>query len=220
MDPSARICLIFFGPPGAGKGTQAKLLSRDYGIPHISTGDILRAAVARGTELGLKAKALMDAGHLVPDEVMIGLVREALTAPATARGFILDGFPRTTPQAVALGALFAEMEITAYRVVEFQLDPEAIVHRLGNRLVCANGHTFSMSAGQLHPGGPCPECQAPLIQRDDDRAETVRNRIRVYDETTAPVRHYYEERGVLISIDASQSIDDVTSELYRRLFGN
>jgi adenylate kinase len=219
MDPSRRICLIFFGPPGAGKGTQALLLSREYDIRHISTGDILRDAASRGTELGRKAKAIMDGGHLVPDDIMIGLVREALSSPATARGFILDGFPRTIPQASALCALFGELGIAEYRVVEFQLDPEAIIHRLGNRLVCPRGHTFSMSSGELQPGGPCPDCQAPLIQRDDDRAETVRNRIRVYDETTAPVRQYYEERGMLISIDASSSIDEVTHELYRQLFG-
>jgi len=220
MDPSARICLIFFGPPGAGKGTQAKLLSRQYGIRHISTGDILRDAVSRRTELGLTAKVIMEAGQLVPDEVMVGLVREGLSSPATARGFILDGFPRTIPQASALCTLFGELGIGEYRVVEFQLDPDAIVHRLGNRLVCPQGHTFSMSSGELHPGGPCPDCGAPLVQRDDDRAETVRNRIRVYDQETAPVRHYYEERGVLVSIDASSSIDEVTRELYRRLFGS
>ena len=219
MDPTRRICLIFFGPPGAGKGTQATRLAREYAIRHISTGDILREAVARGTELGLKAKTLMDAGQLVPDEIMIGLVREALSSPATARGFILDGFPRTIPQAAALCKLFGELGISDYRVVEFQLDPDAIVHRLGNRLVCPRGHTFSRSSGALRPGDPCPECQTPLVQRDDDRAETVRNRIRVYDDTTAPVRHYYEERGVVVSIDASCSIEEVTGELYRRLFG-
>lgn len=219
MNPSARICLIFFGPPGAGKGTQAKLLSREYRIPHISTGDILRAAVAHGSDLGRRAKAIMDEGHLVPDEIMIGLVREALSSPETERGFILDGFPRTTPQATALCALFGELGIGDYRVVEFQLDPDAIVHRLGNRLVCPTGHTFSMSGGALGPGGACPECGNALVQRDDDRSETVRNRIKVYEETTAPVRHYYDERGVLVSIDASRSIEEVTADVHGRLFG-
>ena len=217
MNSTARISLIFFGPPGAGKGTQAKLLAREYGIRHISTGDILRDAFSRGTELGKKAKAIMDQGHLVPDDIMIGLVREALMSPDTERGFILDGFPRTIPQASALCSLFSKLGIEQYRVVEFQLDPDAIIHRLGNRLVCPRGHTFSMSSGELHPGGACPECQKPLIQRDDDRSETVRNRIRVYEKTTAPVRHYYEERGVLVSIDASNTIEEITREVRRRL---
>jgi adenylate kinase len=130
--------LILFGPPGVGKGTQAKLLAEEFGVPHISTGDMLRAAVTAGTELGKKAKAIMEAGRLVSDDIMVGIVREELRSPRAAKGFILDGFPRTLPQAKALSGIFEELDIRKYKVVEFEVDDEEVIRRLSNRLVCVN----------------------------------------------------------------------------------
>lgn len=206
--------LIFFGPPGVGKGTQAKLLAGELGVPHISTGDMLRAAAARGSELGKKAKQIMDSGHLVPDDVMVGIVREALASPEARRGFILDGYPRTLPQAKALVAMFDELDISLYRVVQFEVDDEELVRRLSNRLVCANdGTIFNAETDELTLRSPCPDCGGKLIQRDDDREATVRERLKVYKQTTEPVIHFFEQLGVVVSVDAGESVDMVSREI-------
>jgi adenylate kinase len=197
-----------------GKGTQAKLLAEEFGILHVSTGDMLRAAAAAGTPLGTQAKALIDAGILVPDEIMIGLVREVLTSPAASGGFILDGFPRTLPQARALSRMFQDLGIQDVRVIEFVADDEEIIHRLSLRVVCPrDGRIFSAEADAVRAGEPCPECGTPLVQRADDREATVRERLKVYHATTAPVIHFYRETGMVLSVDGTGSIDMVNREI-------
>ena len=206
--------VLLFGPPGVGKGTQAKMLSEELGIPHISTGDMLRAAAAGGTEMGKRAKAIMDDGKLVPDEVMIGIVRDVLASPRAAGGFILDGFPRTLPQAKALSRIFEELNIRDFKVVDISADDEEIIRRLSNRLVCPkDGHIYNVETDGLSRGDPCPLCGAPLTQRDDDREETVRERLKVYHSTTAPVIHYYKASGMVFSVDGTGSIDVVNREI-------
>jgi adenylate kinase len=206
--------VLLFGAPGVGKGTQAKMLSQELGVPHISTGDILRAAVAGGTELGRKAKALMEHGQLVPDDIMIGIVRDVLAAGPASAGFILDGFPRTLPQAKALSRLFEDLHIREFRVVDISTDDEEIIRRLSNRFVCPkDGHIFNAETDGVARGGACPLCGTPLVQRDDDREETVRERLKVYHTTTAPILHYYAASGVVLSVDGTGSIDVVNREI-------
>jgi adenylate kinase len=206
--------LILFGPPGVGKGTQAKLLAEEFGINHISTGDMLRAAGAAGTELGRKAKAIMDAGQLVPDEVMIGIVREVLASPQIARGFILDGFPRTLAQAKALSEIFDELGFGEQKVINFELDDDEIVRRLSNRVVCRkDGKIFNIENDGISVGTPCPNCGGELYQRDDDKEETVRKRLKVYHTTTAPVIEFYKASGSVVNIDGTSSIDVVNREI-------
>lgn len=206
--------LILFGPPGVGKGTQAKLLAENFGIPHISTGDILRAAVTAGTVLGMKAKVIMDAGKLVPDDIMINLVRETLASPRTTKGFILDGFPRTLEQAKALSAIFKELKIVRFHVVNFEVDDEEIIRRLDNRLICPKeGKIYNLEFDAVNKGGPCPSCGAALIQRDDDRPATVRERLRVYHATTKPVVEFYRQQGVVMTIDGTGTVDVVNREI-------
>lgn len=206
--------LILFGPPGVGKGTQATLLAEEFSVPHISTGDMLRASAAQGTDLGKKAKAIMDAGQLVPDEVMIGIVREVLSSPRAARGFVLDGFPRTRDQAKALAVIFRDLGIGQYWVLNFEVDDEEIIRRLGNRLVCAReGRIFNREADGLSPGARCPECGGELVQRDDDRPETVRKRLQVYYVQTAPVIEYYRAAGAVLDVDGTNSVDIVHREI-------
>jgi adenylate kinase len=206
--------LILFGPPGVGKGTQAKLLSEEFAIPHISTGDMLRAAVSAGSDLGKKAKDIMDAGQLVPDDIMIGIVREVLTSPRVKNGFILDGFPRTLAQARALSDLFNELSITDCRVLNFEVDDEEIIHRLANRLICEkDGKIFSMDTDGVTPGSRCPQCGGKLVQRDDDKEETVRHRLKVYQTSTAPVIEHFKANGLVLTIDGTGSIDVVNREI-------
>ena len=206
--------VLLFGPPGVGKGTQAKMLSEELGIPHISTGDMLRAAAAGGTDLGKRAKAVMDEGKLVPDDIMIGIVRDVLASARAAGGFILDGFPRTLPQAKALSRIFEDLNIREFKVVEISADDEEIIRRLSNRLVCPNdGRIYNVETDGLSVGEHCPACGSPLTQRDDDREQTVRERLKVYHSTTAPVIHYYRASGVVLSIDGTGSIDVVNREI-------
>jgi len=206
--------LLMFGPPGVGKGTQAKLLSDELGIPHISTGDLLRTASAAGTDVGKQAKAIMDAGRLVPDDIMIRIVRDVLASPMAARGFILDGFPRTLPQAKALAGILEELNIRDFKVILFAVDDEEIIRRVTTRLVCPrDGRIYSTDADGFSMGEPCPGCGTPLVQRDDDREGTVRERLRVYHSTTAPIIHYYSASGVVLSVDGSGSIDVVNREI-------
>lgn len=202
--------IILLGPPGAGKGTQAALLTEAYGIPQISTGDMLRAAVRERSPMGVKAKAFMDAGDLVPDEVVVGIVRERLQQEDCADGFILDGFPRTVPQADALRQVLVELDKRLDGVISLTVDTDALVARLTGRrscTVCGKGYHLEFDP----PGedGRCSACGGELIQRDDDREETIRQRLKVYREQTAPLENYYRELGLLLTVDGMAPINDV-----------
>jgi adenylate kinase len=207
--------VVLLGAPGAGKGTQAQKMIDVYGIPQISTGDILRASVAAGTELGLQAKRYMDAGDLVPDEVVIGLVKTRLAEPDAERGFILDGFPRTTAQAEALDAELVMLGKAIDSAIAITVDPEVIVARLTSRRVCrACGGITNALAGTV-----CPKCGGELYQRDDDNETTVRNRLEVYARSTAPLIDYYRAKGLLHEIDGDRPVDDVFAEVQAVLKG-
>jgi len=206
--------LLLFGPPGVGKGTQAKLLSQEFGVPHISTGDMLRASVADGTKFGEKAKAIMDAGQLVPDDIMVGIVRDVLGSPSVNKGFILDGFPRTIEQAKALTNILNNLHISDYNVVNLDVDDEAIVRRLTKRLMCLDdGKIYNSEIDGVTAGSPCPACGGRLVLRDDDKEETVRKRLSVYHSTTAPVLRYYQSQGRVMSVDGSGDIDEVYQKI-------
>ncbi len=206
--------LIFFGPPGGGKGTQARLLQARRDWVQISTGDILRDAVAADSALGREARRYMDKGELVPDAVMIGIVGERLSRPDAREGFILDGFPRTLPQAVALDETVARLERGIDRVVDFQVSEETLIRRLGGRWVCqAAGHIYHAEFNPPRRPGVCDVDGSPLRQREDDRPETVRRRIEVYREQTAPVLDYYRARGAYATLDAEGSVEDVYARL-------
>ena len=193
--------IIFLGPPGAGKGTQAQLLSKELGIPQISTGEILRKAMREGTKTGLEAKRYVESGALVPDDVVIAIVRERLQEPDCANGYMLDGFPRTVYQAEELGK-FAKIDVA----IELQLADEIIVNRLSGRRVCPKcGATYHISL--LKNGEVCENDGEKLIQRPDDSEATIRNRLRVYQEQTAPLISYYKERGLLKAVNCEDSVE-------------
>ncbi len=194
--------LILLGPPGAGKGTQAKMLMDRFGIPQISTGDILRAAVKEGTPMGVKAKSFMDAGGLVPDEVVVGIVRERLQKADCAEGFILDGFPRTVPQADALKESLVELGKDLDAVISLEVDAEALVERLTGRRTCRDcGRGFHVKFDPPSADGKCDACNGELLQRDDDQEATIRRRLDVYSEQTSPLVSYYRDAGLLSKID-------------------
>jgi adenylate kinase len=202
--------LIFLGPPGAGKGTQARLLQQREGIPQISTGDILRAAMAVETELGKRAKAFVNLGALVPDDVMIAIVAERLGQPDARRGFVLDGFPRTLPQAEALDPVLAAASRKVDAVLYFEISDEAIVQRLAGRRVCAkSGHIYHLTFSPPRAAGRCDIDGSEIIQRPDDRPETVRHRLEVYHRETRPVVEFYRRRGLFDEVDASGEIEEV-----------
>ena len=206
--------LILLGPPGVGKGTQAKLLAGVFKISHISTGDILREAVAAETELGTKAKALIDSGRLVPDDIMIAIIRDVLRTDRTAAGFILDGFPRTVPQAIALTGLLEELNLSIDRVVNMEVDEEEVVRRLGKRLTCKTcGRTYNLVTDRLPDPKKCLNCGGELGQREDDKPETVRKRLRIYAESTAPVKDFYAKLGLLENVSAKGSIEEVKTSI-------
>jgi len=210
--------LLLFGPPGVGKGTQAKLFSEEYRVPHYSTGDMLRAAVAAHSPLGQKAGAFINAGQLVPDDVMIGIIRDTLMTPEGSRGFILDGFPRTVPQAEALTKMFHDLGIAEYRVVNIHVADEELVRRLSNRLQCPDdGKIFNRELDCVAAGSPCPSCGASLVQRADDSPETVRARLAVYHAKTSPVLGYYERLGRVVTVDGGGAIDEVHQLIADRL---
>ena len=203
--------LVLVGPPGAGKGTQARLIAANLAVPKISTGDIFRANVSQGTPLGKQAKEYMDAGDLVPDEITIGMVRDRLGEPDAARGFLLDGFPRTVPQAAQLDEILADMGTKLDVVLELVVDDDEVVRRLSGRRTCRNcGHIWHVDFDPPAKEGICDNCGGELFQRDDDQADTIRHRLEVYAEQTAPLIGYYAERGILVGIDATGPVDDIT----------
>jgi len=203
--------VIFLGPPGAGKGTQAQIVCETLKIPQISTGDILRRAMKEGTETGLKAKQFVDAGKLVPDEVIIDIVKERLAMPDCQNGYILDGFPRTVPQAEALET-FAKIDC----VIDLDVLDEVLINRLSGRRVCVNcGATYHIS--MLNGETKCVKCSETLIQRDDDKAETVKNRLDVYHAQTAPLIDFYEKKGLLKKVDGAQGMEATTKAVLKSL---
>jgi adenylate kinase len=199
------------GPPGAGKGTQAQFVAAHLAVPQISTGDIFRANVSHGTPLGKQAKEFMDAGDLVPDEITVAMVRERLTEPDAVIGFLLDGFPRTVPQAIQLDDILAELDRKLNVVLELVVDDGEVIRRLSGRRTCRNcGHIWHVDFDPPSLDGVCDNCAGELFQRDDDQPETIRHRLEVYYDQTAPLIGYYAERGILVGIDAMGPVDDVT----------
>jgi adenylate kinase len=207
--------LVLLGAPGSGKGTQAQRLEARHGVPQVSTGDLLREAVAAGTELGRAARAVMDAGQLVDDRTMLGIIRERLARPDSGRGFILDGFPRTIVQADGLAALLAEVGKPLDAVVLFDVDPEALRRRLSGRRSCRRcGRVFHLESNPPRDDDRCTDGgRHDLFQRPDDNDSTVRERLAVYRERTQPLIDYYERRGLLRRIDADGSLDAVEARL-------
>jgi adenylate kinase len=199
------------GPPGAGKGTQAEFVADRFSIPKISTGDIFRANVSGGTELGKLAKQYMDAGDLVPDEVTIAMVRDRLSEPDAAAGFLLDGFPRNVAQAYELDSILGDLGTSLDVVLELEVDSEEVVKRLSGRRTCRKcGHIWHVEYDPTKVEGVCDRCGGELFQRDDDKAETVRHRLEVYAEQTAPLIEFYAGRGQLVVVDALGPVEDVT----------
>ncbi|MBM4276880.1 MAG: adenylate kinase [Deltaproteobacteria bacterium] len=210
--------LILLGPPGAGKGTQAQMIVERYHLPQISTGDILRAAVREGTSLGKQAKAFMDRGELVPDEVVIGIIDERLRTPDCKTGFILDGFPRTTPQAEALQAILVKIEKAVDHVINIEVDPEELVRRLTGRRTCKN--CGGMFHNLFHPPqkeGVCDRCGGSLYQREDDREETIRTRLKEYKKQTAPLIQHYQNKKLLRSIRGMGGQNQIFEQIIRVL---
>ncbi len=209
---SARVTelnLILLGPPGAGKGTQAERLTEDFGLPYFATGDILRAAVAEGTELGLKAKGYMDAGELVPDDVIIGVILEALEADEASDGFLLDGFPRTVPQADALGAALEKVGRALTAVLLIDVPDGEIERRISGRRVSRSGRVYHVEFDPPKHPDRCDIDGSPLIQRDDDKPETIRKRLAVYHAQTEPLVQYYEDRDLLRRFDGTRTPTEV-----------
>lgn len=203
--------LVLVGPPGAGKGTQAEFIAAHLSVPKISTGDIFRANVTQGTPLGLEAKRYMDAGGLVPDEVTINMVRERLTEPDAADGFLLDGFPRTVPQATALDKILADNGVGLDLVLELIVDNDEVIRRLSGRRTCRGcGKIWHVEFEPTTKPGVCDRCGAELFQRDDDKAETIAERLKVYARDTAPLVDYYAAQSKLVGIDATGPVEDVT----------
>jgi len=212
--------LVLFGPPGAGKGTQAKFIVDSFKIPQISTGDMLRAAVKGQTDLGLVAKQIMESGALVPDEVVLGIVRERIVLSDCDNGFVLDGFPRTIPQADALVSILSGLNKRIDHVISLDIDNAEIVQRLSGRRTCSScGKGYNVINDHPKSDGVCDTCHAALIQREDDREDTVKNRLAVYDKQTAPLKDYYEQAGLLRHIDGSGSIQDIQLQIKAVLAG-
>lgn len=209
--------LVLLGLPGAGKGTQGELLSENLGVPHISTGAMFRAAISSGSDLGQKAKVYIERGELVPDDVSIEIVKERLSRDDCAGGFILDGFPRTVPQAVALDQVLPELGVGLDAAINIKISEAEAVRRIAERMVCAQcGATYNRSVhGRL--SGKCAECGGPLVQRPDDTVEAAQNRLKVYMEQTHPVVDYYAERGLLLSVDGERSIERVFESIMEQL---
>ncbi|MDI9395101.1 MAG: adenylate kinase [Euryarchaeota archaeon] len=205
--------IMLFGPPGAGKGTQAKKLVDFYGFPQISTGDILRANVREGTELGLAAKAYMDKGELVPDDVLIGIIKNRLKEEDCKKGFILDGYPRTVPQADALEAILDEIGRPIDVVLNLEVHDEMLVGRISGRLMCKCGASYHIISNPPKKDRICDICGGEVFQRADDNAETVDNRLDVYEKQTQPLINYYKKKGILVTLDGRRGIDVVFNNI-------
>jgi adenylate kinase len=210
--------LVLVGPPGAGKGTQAQFVASHFSVPKISTGDIFRANVSQGTQLGLEAKKYMEAGDLVPDTVTIGMVRDRLAEEDARDGFLLDGFPRNVVQAKVLDGMLEEMGQKLDVVLELVVDDDEVVRRLSGRRTCHScGHVWHLDFDPPAKEGVCDHCDGELFQRDDDKSETVRHRLEVYAEQTAPLVGYYGDRGILHGIDAAGPVEDITERAINAL---
>lgn len=206
--------LVLLGPPGAGKGTQASEIVKKYSIPHISTGDILRKNISEGTELGKEAKDYMDKGSLVPDNLVVALIKERLKESDCKDGFLLDGFPRTVEQADALDTELKSLDYKLDKVLNIDVNKDALIERITGRRICKDcGATFHINFNPPKEEGKCDKCEGELAQRADDTEETVTNRIGVYSEQTEPLISYYEEKGIIANINGDQDIDKVFSEI-------
>lgn len=210
---------VLLGPPGSGKGTQAKRLLGEKGWPQLSTGDMLRTAIAEGSDLGKKAKAVMDRGELVPDEVVVGLISERIKKADCAKGFVLDGFPRTIPQAESLDAMLSQGKRKVDRCVLFEIPDENLVKRLSGRRTCVKcGAMYHVENAKPKKADVCDQCgNTPLIQRDDDKPEVIRKRLSVYHAQTAPLAGYYEKAGRLKKLDATKAPESVYRDLLKVL---
>jgi adenylate kinase len=221
---AAKLALIFLGPPGAGKGTQAKRISRELKLPHLSTGDMLRDAVARGTELGLLAKPIMERGDLVPDEIVLGMVEERLKRPDCTSGFIFDGFPRTIPQAEKLDEILHRRGFGKPLVIEFMVNPETLLKRVAGRWTCSvGGETYNIFERAPKVPGTCDNDGGKLVQRSDDRPEIVKERFAAYQAQTLPLADYYRAHGNLQTVDGGAEVNDVTralNEILKRAAGS
>ena len=209
--------MILLGPPGAGKGTQAANLSVALKIPHISTGDIFRANIKEGTALGLLAKSFIDAGKLVPDDVTISIVENRLGADDCRSGFIMDGFPRTIPQAQMFDTMLQKRNAGVELVVNIKVPDSAIIKRMGGRRMCSCGRTYHILNNPPKKEGICDYCGNNLYIRDDDKEETVRERLKTYHEQTSPLIEYYERKGLILNIDGMKPIDETTQEILEGL---
>jgi adenylate kinase len=214
--------IVLVGPPGAGKGTQAHLLAKTLSIPHISTGDLFRANIGQRTQLGLEAKGYMDAGHLVPDEVTIGMAKDRMAQPDAANGFLLDGFPRNLVQAKALDEILAEWGIALDGVLDLEVPEDEVVKRIAGRRLCRNdgGHVFHVDYNPPATEGVCDECGGELYQRSDDTEDKVRTRLEVYHTETEPIIDYYVQQGLVATIPALGKVGEVTQRAIEALKKN
>ncbi|MFF2025572.1 adenylate kinase [Streptomyces sp. NPDC058171] len=205
--------IVLVGPPGAGKGTQAAFLAKNLSIPHISTGDLFRANISQGTELGKQAKSYMDAGNLVPDEVTIGMAKDRMEQPDAERGFLLDGFPRNVSQAEALGETLAAESMKLDAVLDLEVPEDEVVKRIAGRRICRkdSSHVFHVTYKQPATEGVCDVCGGELYQREDDSEATVRKRLEVYHTQTEPIIDYYREQGLVVTISALGKVEEVTA---------
>ena len=205
--------LILMGAPGAGKGTQSAKISEKYQIPAIATGDILRGAIKEGTELGKAAKSYIDAGQLVPDEVVIGIIKEYLASDACKNGFILDGFPRSIPQAEALDAMGVQIDV----VLSIEVEDEKIIERMSGRRVCSCGASYHVVYNPTKVDGICDKCGAEVYIRADDAAETVKNRLATFHAQTEPLKDYYSKKGILVTVEGQEEVADTTALVFNAL---
>lgn len=205
--------IVLVGPPGAGKGTQAAFLAKNLSIPHISTGDLFRANISQGTELGKQAKSYMDAGNLVPDEVTIGMAEDRMARPDAANGFLLDGFPRNVSQAKALDESLKAQGVALDAVLDLEVPEDEVVRRIAGRRICRNdsSHVFHVEYSKPETEGVCDVCGGELYQRADDKEETVRKRLEVYHNETEPIIDHYKAQGLVVTISALGKVDEVTA---------
>ena len=209
--------IVLFGPPGSGKGTQAKLLAERYGVPHISTGDILRGNLNNETKLGLEAKTYMDKGELVPDDLLIGIIKDRLSQPDCASGFLLDGYPRTLPQAEALSKILSELGKNLDVVLNIDVPDEKLLKRLAGRRMCVCGASYHILFNKPKQEGICDLCGSKLYQRDDDKEEAILNRLDVYQNQTRPLIDHYTQAGVMLTINGTADIEVVFNGICRML---